>query len=136
MKIKNRNTLILLLLTAFVFTACSKENRNPRLIVHVQNVNKTALEGAAVHVWPTDRGVGYTPNSNSDKRHVTNASGDATFDYDLSYVLDVDVEYYVSHLDTSANLIIDTLRGSESVKIDVIKQKEEENLYNQIITVQ
>lgn len=132
-------TASILLVSTLVFTACSNKDRSPRLVVHVQDINKTALANAIVRVWPTnasDSNASNVPNPEVDKTHSTDANGDATFEYEFSAVLDVDVEFLKSSLDTGSNLIIDTLEGHKVVKIEVIRQKGEENVFNETITVE
>ena len=72
-----------------------------------------------------------------DQTTVTDAAGDAIFDFKYSSVLDIDVFYYKHGFDTLVppEPIVDTLYGHRVVKIEAIRQKSHENNYNETVTV-
>lgn len=136
MKRTHFHTLAILFVSLLVFTACSKKDRDPILIVNVQDVNGTPLEGAVVHAWPTDRleldsTTSNVPDTIMDQKGLTDARGEITFNFPASAVLDLDVTY---------TLVTDTgsqfLEGHKLVKIETIKQKEEENIFNETVYVE
>ena len=136
MRLKHIYITSILLTAIVVFTACSKKERSPKLLVHVIDVNKTKIEGATVHVWPTDKlhvdslssGV---PNPSVDQTRLTDANGDAAFEYEFSAVLDIDVTYLKITSDTSSEELV----GHRVVKIETVKQKSEENLFEETIII-
>jgi len=104
MKRSQLHILTILFFSLLIFTACSKKDREPTLIVTVQGLNGTPLEGATVHVWPTEDIAIDTANDGTpiprgdrdeamDKTGVTDALGEITFVFPFSAVLDVDVIY-------------------------------------------
>ncbi|MDG1477111.1 MAG: hypothetical protein P8Q14_08195 [Vicingaceae bacterium] len=125
--------LIILFASFLVFTACSKKDRDPILIVSVKDVSGTPLEGATVRAWPTDQleidstssGV---VDSIMDQKGITDALGEITFNFPASAVLDLDVAYSLA-TDTTPVL----LEGHKVVKIEVIRQKDEENVFNETV---
>ena len=127
-----------LLLFALVFVACSKKERNPALIVHVQEQDETPADGAWVHVWTADAGQpGSTVNELMfDQEGYTDDAGNLTFNFPFSAVLDVDVIYYKNYLDTLLNPAVDTLYGHRVVKIESVRQSSEENDYRETVEVQ
>ena len=123
-------------LTAF---SCAKE-RGPHLTVFVHEANGTPAIGASVHVWPgndpqSGTGSGIINEAGMDQTAVTDASGNANFDFEFSAVLDVDVVYYKDGVDSLLNPTIDTLTGSIVTKIESKRQREEENNYSETVDV-
>ena len=137
MRLKHIYITSILLTTIVVFTACSKEERSPKLVVHVQDSKSVQIEGATVHAWPTDRyhvdstssGV---PNLGMDQTLLTDANGDAAFDFEFSAVLDIDVTYLLVTSDTTSEELV----GHRVVKIETIKQKEKDNIFEETITLE
>lgn len=137
MKRSQFHTLTIIFVSLLVFTACSKKDRNPILIVNVQNSGGVSLEGAKVHVWPTDKleidstssGV---PDIRMDQTGYTDAAGEIVFNFPASAVLDIDVTYTLATSDTTSSL----LEGHKVVKIEVIEQKEEESIFNELVYVE
>lgn len=135
MKRKSIYTLTALLVLAFAFTACSKKERNPMLIVHVQEKDGVAAVGATVRAWPGKNAgqAGSIINETSvDQTGTTDASGDVVFEFDASVVLDIDVLFYKPLPDTTW---IDTLSGHKVVKLEVIRQKSSENTTTESVDV-
>jgi len=131
-------TIGALLFVALFIGACSKKEQNPTLIIHVIESDGTVCESAYVHAWPgADAGQpGSTINDElMDKSTSTNAAGDATFSFEFSAVLDVDVVYYKESLDALLNPVLDTLYGHRVVKIESIRQSSSENNYNETVEV-
>jgi len=129
----------ILLVVALFIGACSKKERGPRLIIHVQEKDGTIAPGASVHAWPgPDAGQsGSVINDEMmDQTTTSDGAGNATFDFKFSAVLDVDVVYYKNYLDTLLNPVTDTLYGHKVVKIESVRQRSEENDYNEIVEVQ
>ncbi len=138
MKHKYIYSIAVLLVAAITIVACSKKERSPTLIVHVQELDGTPANGATVHVWPGSNAG--TPGSVIDDNVVdqtlkTDAAGDAIFEFEHSVVLDVDVIYYKNYFDTLLNPVTDTLSGRKVVKIEAIRQKSEENNFNETVEV-
>ncbi|MCO6499602.1 MAG: hypothetical protein J5I47_04385 [Vicingus serpentipes] len=121
--------------------SCAKE-RAPELRVHVQEAGGAPAVGASVHAWPGNdtltgqTGSGIRNDAEMDKTGTTDANGDVTFNFKYSVVLDVDVVYIKSSLDTAMNTVNDTLYGSKVVKIESVRQRSKENVYNESIVVQ
>lgn len=143
MKRSQLHILTILFFSLLIFTACSKKDREPTLIVTVQGLNGTPLEGATVHVWPTEDIAIDTTNDGTpiprgdrdeamDKTGVTDALGEITFVFPFSAVLDVDVIYTLATSDSTSSI----LEGHKVVKIEVIEQKEEENIFNELVYVE
>ena len=143
MKRTHLHTLTILFASLLIFTACGKKDREPTLIVTVQDLGGTPVEGATVHVWPTDNiaidtMTDGTPiprgdrDETMDKTGVTDALGETTFVFPFSAVLDVDVTYTLATSGTTSSL----LEGHKVVKIEVIEQKEEENIFNELVYVE
>jgi len=134
MKHTQFHTLTILIVSLFVFTACSKKDREPTLIVTVKDANSVPLQGAYVHVWPTDDvnsdsindGSGVS-NERMDRRGLTDSKGEIELEFPASAVLDVDVNYVLG---------TDTLKGHKVVKIEVIRQKDEENIFSEVVFVE
>jgi hypothetical protein len=139
MKHKYLYSFGVLLFSLMLFVACSKEDREPSLVIHVQETDGTAAPGAMVHVWPgPDAG---NPGSiineaYMDQEGTTDASGNVTFTFPFSAVLDVDVIYYKEYLDTLLAPVTDTLIGHRVVKIETVRQRSEENIFNETVEVQ
>lgn len=136
MKRKQFHTIAILLVSLLVITACSKKDREPTLVVNVQNAAGVSLEGATVHAWPTNRlSIDSTasgiPDPSMDQTAITNVSGEVIFEFPASAVLDLDVTYTLTTDTTPVELI-----GHRVVKIEVIEQKEEKNLFNEIVVVE
>tara|TARA_B100000809_G_scaffold191405_1_gene190065 strand:- start:1816 stop:2229 length:414 start_codon:yes stop_codon:yes gene_type:complete len=137
MKRSQFHTLTIIFVSLLVFTACSKKDRNPILIVTIQDVSGTPVEGAKVHVWPTDdlpddslsSGV---PDIRMDQTGLTDAAGEIVFNFPASAVLDIDVTYTLA---TSDSTTID-LEGHKVVKIETIEQKEEENIFTELVYIE
>jgi hypothetical protein len=135
---KHKHILIIGFIAVLGFISCKKE-RGPRLIVHVQEKDGTPAIGASVRAW-------YGPNAGQngsilndvlmDQTTATDGSGDAVFDFKFSAVLDVDVTYYKTYVDTSFNTVTDTLNGHRVVKIESVRQKSHENNYRETVDVQ
>lgn len=140
MKHKYLYGLGLFLVTALMFTSCKKE-RSPRLIVDVAEKDGTAAPGAEVHAWygPEAGQPGSVLNDVlMNQTKDTDANGQAIFDFKFSAVLDVDVIYYKETPDSINPTIIyvDTLFGHEVVKIEAVRQRDEENDYNVEVVVE
>ena len=138
MKHKHLFSFGVLVISILLLVACSKKERGPRLIVHVQEVDGTPAVGASVHAWygPDAGAQGKTLNDIlMDQTTATDGAGDATFDFKFSAVLDVDVIYYKNYLDTLLNPVVDTLRGHRVVKIEQVRQKSSENNYRETVEV-
>jgi hypothetical protein len=136
MKLKQIQTLTILFVSLLVFTACSKKDRDPQLVVTVTDASGTPLAGASVHVWPTDKLKDDSTNSGVLNEHmnqvvVSEANGEADFYFHFSAVLDVDVTYIY----TTDSATIDTLEGHKVVKIETIKQKDVENFFYETVVV-
>lgn len=136
MKHSQLHTLTILFVSLLIFTACSKKDREPTLIVTVKNNSGTPVEGATVHIWPSDDNTidstsSGVPDKTMDKTGATNALGEITFVFPFSAVLDIDVTYTLTS-DTTTSL----LEGHKVVKIEVIEQKEEENIFNETVIVE
>lgn len=121
------------------FISCSKE-RPPSLIINVQEEDGTPAGGAIVHAWPGDdpqagTGSGIANDSEYDQTLEADASGEVTFEFPNSAVLDVDVVYFKTTVDSSLNETIDTLRGSRIVKIEAVRQRSKENTYRETVEV-
>ncbi len=128
MKLKHIPILAILFVTLLAFTACSKKDREPTLIVIVKDSNSELIEGAQVHVWPTDQlTVDSTSSgvvdSSMNKYSYTDAFGKATFCFPASAVLDVDVTYK-------------QLKGHKVVKIETVRQKDEENIFEETVYIE
>ncbi len=142
MKRKSIYTIAALLTLAFVFNACSKDERSPTLIVHVQEKDGTATSGASVRAWP-GKNAGQPGSiineARVDQSGTTDAAGDVTFEFDASVVLDLDVTYYKDMIDTTYLGLdsnwIDTLTGHKVVKLESIRQKSEENITNEMVEI-
>ncbi len=128
----------ILLVIALTTSSCSKKERGPRLIVHIQEADGTPVAGASVHAWYGSNAgqAGSTLNEPlMDQTTSSNSSGDAVFDFKFSAVLDVDVIYYKNYLDPLLNPVTDTLYGHRVVKIEQIRQRSHENNYNETVEV-
>jgi hypothetical protein len=113
---------------------CSKEEKSPTLIVHVQEANGSSAVGATVRAWPGQSTAGGTINQEDvDQTGITNVSGDVTFKFGGSVVLDVDVLFYK----TSATLTyaMDTLSGRKVVKLEAVRQVSDENIIFETVVV-
>ena len=137
MKRTQFHTIAILFVSLLVFTACSKKDRDPILIVNVQDVSGTPLEGAQVHAWPTDRlevdsTTSNVPDTIMDQKGFTNAQGTITFNFPASAVLDLDVTYLSVTSDTTSII----LEGHKVVKIESIRQKDEDNVFNETVYVE
>ena len=142
MKNKSIYTLTAFLALTFIFNACSKEERGPSVLVHVQEQNGTAAPGATVRVWPGQNAgqPGSIINEDDvDQTGITDAAGDVLFDFENSIVTDVDVIYYkTSNVVTALGLDsswTDTLAGHKVVKLEAIRQKSESNQTTEIVEV-
>jgi len=137
MKHKHLFSLGVILVSLILLVSCSKKDRGPRLIVHVQEVDGTPASGASVHAWygPGNSG-GQLNDELMDQSTSTDGAGDAVFDFKFSAVLDVDVIYYKQYLDTLLNPITDTLYGHRVVKIEQVRHRSKENNYNETVKVQ
>ena len=114
------------ILTTF---SCAKE-RGPRLTVTVTEADGTPAVGASVHAWPGNGANGGIVNeAEMDQTTITDASGNAVFDFKFSAVLDLDVIYY------KTTPVADTLSGSKVTKIESKRQREKENNFNETVEV-
>ena len=87
MKHKYIYTIAVLLIVAITIGACSKKERSPRLIVHVQEADGTPADGATVHAWPGSNAgqPGSIINETGyDQTGTTNSAGDVTFEFEAS----------------------------------------------------
>ncbi len=139
MKHTRFHTVTILFLSLLVFTACSKKDRDPQLIVNVQDVNGIPVKGANVHVWPTDQNNDDNTNTGSgdpdirmDQKGLTDTLGDIVFNFPFSAVLDVDVTYTLATSETTSVL----LTGHKVVKVETLEQKEEENIFYETIYIE
>ncbi|PJB14430.1 MAG: hypothetical protein CO118_08625 [Flavobacteriales bacterium CG_4_9_14_3_um_filter_32_8] len=138
MKHKHLFSFGVLVISMLLLVACSKKERGPRLIVHVQEEDGTPAAGASVHAWYGQNAgtPGHTLNEIlMDQTTATDGAGDAIFDFKFSAVLDVDVIYYKNYLDTLLNPVTDTLIGHRVVKIEEVRQKSSENNYRETVEV-
>lgn len=138
MKHKYLYTLGVLFVFALITNACSKKEVVPKLIVHVQEVDETPANAAQVHAWygPTAGQIGVSLNEPyMDQEGYTDDQGDLIFEFRYSAVLDLDVVYYKHYLDTLLNPMVDTLYGHKVVKIETVRQKSSQNIYNEIVEV-
>ena len=138
MKRNHIYTIGVLLVFAMLIGACSKKEREPTLIIHVEEADGTKAVSAYVHAWPgPDAGQsGSTINDAlMDKETSTNEAGEAHFIFKFSAVLDVDVVYYKQTLDTLLNPVTDTLYGHRVVKIETVRQSGSENDYHETVVV-
>jgi|TARA_B110001469_G_C9541127_1_gene268705 hypothetical protein len=142
MKRKSIYTIAALLTIAFTIGACSKEERSPTLVVHVQEKDGTASPAASVRAWPGQNAgqPGSIINEDRvDQLGITNAAGDVTFEFDASVVLDLDVTFYKDIIDTTMlgtdTTWVDTLTGHKVVKLEAIRQKSEENTTTEMVEV-
>ena len=126
--------IIFPLLILVGFTACEKD-RSPTLIVTVVDENEQPVADASVRVWPgiiifdsTNTGSGNVDTNSVDQTMITDASGMATFEFEFSAVLDIDV----IATDSSGAFLV----GHSSVKLETVKQKEEENIFNETVVVE
>ncbi|PCJ27226.1 MAG: hypothetical protein COA97_04480 [Flavobacteriales bacterium] len=134
-------TVGVLLTIIVTIGACSKKDRDPKLIIHVQETDGIAADGARVHVWPgpnagqSGTGSNIIDDELMDQVGITDAAGNVSFNFRYSAVLDVDVIYYKTYLDTLLNPITDTLYGNRVVKIESLRQSDETNEYNETVEV-
>lgn len=138
MKRKSIYTIGFLLMISATIGACSKKERSPKLIVHVQEADGTPAVGATVHAWPgSNAGSSGSVIDDEvvDQTLRTDAAGDAAFEFEYSVVLDLDVIYYKNYLDTLLNPVTDTLSGHRVVKIESVRQKSAENTFNETVEV-
>ena len=129
----------LLFVVALTFAACSKKDRDPKLIIHVMEQDGTPANQAFVHVWPgPDAGQpGSTINDElMDQNGYTDPEGNLTFNFWQSAVLDVDVVYYKNYYDTLLNLVTDTMYGHRVVKIESVRQTSDDNIFYENVEVQ
>ena len=130
-----------LLIMATVLVACSKKEVGPTLIVHVEEADGTPVVGVSVRAWHGEidslGGSGILNEEDFDKTAVTDNVGDAIFEFKASAVLDVDVIYLKEGFDTLVppNPIIDTLKGHKVVKIEAVRQRSEQNVFNETVVV-
>lgn len=141
MKRKSYFNIALILALVVVAFSCAKE-RSPSLHVTVVDEQGVPAAGAYVHAWPSDDAdeFGVTVNEDEmDKTGVTDASGNVSFDFKYSAVLDVDVKYYkvTQELDTSNNIVTttDSLSGHKVVKIESVRQRSKDNDFYEIVEV-
>lgn len=122
-------------LTAF---SCAKE-RGPHLTVTVTEADGTPAVGASVHAWPgndaQNGGSGIVNEAEMDQTTTTDASGIAEFDFKFSAVLDLDVLYYRSGVDSLLNPITDTLTGTKVTKIEAKRQRDKANNFAETVEV-
>ncbi|MGB0881488.1 MAG: hypothetical protein ACPGSO_00945 [Vicingaceae bacterium] len=142
MKLKYIPFLTVLFAALLTFSACSKKDRSPTLKITVQDSNKNLLQGASIRVWPTDE-VPYDttatgeliPNGGYNKEYTkegtTDVNGEAVFSFPASAVLDVDVTYSLA---TDSTPVL--LEGHKVVKIETVRQKEEENIFEETVVVE
>lgn len=135
---KNNFRLVLLMLIGVFAFSCAKE-RSPSLHITVYDEKGAPASGATVHAWPGDNALGGTVNeAEMDKTGTTDAAGLVSFDFKFSAVLDVDVVYYrtsqVLINDTLYN-VTDSLSGHKVVKIESVRQRSEDNDYNETVTL-
>lgn len=152
MKQKNTFKIALLLLTVVAF-ACAKE-RSPKLHIAVFDERGFPVPNATVHAWPGDNALDNTVNeAEMDKTGVTDLSGNVTFDFKFSAVLDVDVVYYrtteemvsdtllssaIPPADSIYNHVVtltDSLSGHRVVKIESVRQKSVDNDFYETINL-
>lgn len=160
MKQKNNFKLILLTLVGVLAFSCAKE-RSPQLHITVIDEKGIPASGAIVHAWPGDNLTGNgssTPGTvneaEMDKTGTTDLSGNVTFDFKFSAVLDVDVKYFrttkVVVSDTFWNAtpppaydsivtgivdVTDSLSGHKVVKIERLRQRSKSNDYSETINL-
>lgn len=134
---KRNHIYIIGFIAVLGFFSCSKE-RGPSLTVFVHEVGGAPAVGAEVHVWPgggQQNGGSGIDDSSVDQIGVTDATGNVSFSFENSVVLDIDVIFYKSGVDSLLNPIIDTLRGFKVTKIEAIRQRSEDNNYNESIDI-
>jgi len=153
--------IAIVLLFVLAFTACKKE-RSPRLIVQVVS-RGIPVAGAIVRAYPGEDPQiqsGSDPSSvvdtiGYDKTTITDAAGEAIFEFENSAVLDVMATFPTQTtitdtardamgnpiLDAMGNptfesvLVPDTLRGLKVVKIELVRQREESNDFKEVIDI-
>jgi hypothetical protein len=127
-------TLTVLLTIAISIGACSKGEKHPTLVVHVQERDGTLAAGATVRAWPGQNNTGGVVNDQVvDQTGTTNAAGDVTFELEGSVVLDIDVIYYRTIITTIA--VTDTLSGHRVVKLESNRQVSDENITYETVEV-
>jgi hypothetical protein len=127
-------TLTALLTIAISIGACSKGEKKPTLIVHVQERDGSIGVGATVRAWPGQNNSGGILNEDDiDQTGTTNAAGDVTFKFSGSVVLDIDVIYY-KQSDTLSTAS-DTLTGHRVVKLETVRQVSDDNITNETVQV-
>jgi len=136
MKRKYIYQLTFVLALVAVFSSCKKEV-TPTLTVTVKEKDGTIAPNASVHVHPGNASQqgSIIDEAEMDKTTTTNSSGQAVFEFKYSAVLDVDVIYYKEYLDASFNMVTDTMMGHRVVKIEVLRQNEEENNFIELVEV-
>jgi hypothetical protein len=137
---RNFNFKIVLFLTFVIGAfACAKE-RNPTLNITVVDESGIPASGAIVHAWPSDEADDNVVNEEEmDKTGITDVSGQVSFDFKFSAVLDVDVKYYkITQVEDGMGGIItqtDSLSGHKVVKIESVRQRSKDNDFNEIVEV-
>jgi hypothetical protein len=128
-------TLAALLTIALSMGGCSKEEKNPTLVVHVQETSGALVRGATVRAWPGQINTGGVVNEKDvDQTGTTDAAGDVTFEFGGSVVLDIDVLYY--RTSTTLLLAMDTLEGHRVVKLEAVRQVSDENITYETVVVE
>ena len=101
-----------------------------------------AAPGAIVRAWPGQNAGQPGSIINEDVVDQTtnaDAAGDATFEFESSVVLDIDVTYYKDVMDTTVlgadTIRVDTLTGHKVVKLEALRQKSEENTTYETVEV-
>lgn len=143
MKLLNKINVALAIGAIALLAACAKD-RSPRLNVTVVDDNGVLAPGAIVHAWPSDNADegGVTVNEEEmDQTKTTDAVGQVSFDFKYSAVLDVDVVYYREELmyDSIQGefvTVTDSLSGHKVVKVEVKRQRSEDNNYSETIIVE
>ena len=134
MKIKNVFYLTSVLVFGLGIVACKKDIP-PTLIVQVVDSEGKALKNATVHAHPGDADQSVVNVDEMDQTETTGASGEATFEFKYSAVLDIDVWYLHSYTDSLLNPVTDTLTGKKVVKVEVKRQRGKTNETTEVVEV-
>jgi hypothetical protein len=122
-----------LLTVATSITACSKKDVNPTLNVQVQEQNGNPASGATVRVWPGANNIGGPVDPAMDQTGTADAAGNVTFKFNASVVLNVDVVYYKNSNQIQSS--IDTLTATKVVRLETVRQKDDDNTTTEVIEV-
>lgn len=137
---KNRTYIALSVIGVFMmatlFPAC-KKYVEPTLIITVVDSTESPLEGASVHAYPGDKANQANSEEEMDQKKTTKGNGEARFEFPNSAVLDVDVTFEeVVFNDSTFTNDTTFYYGRKVVKIERIRQRDDENIYEETIEVE